>query len=283
MVCELFSGDCWHWCANFQQAFRHCGYREYDQVSELVVGITVLGIRAGSSVTVVVVVVVFRSRCAGAIDRCAELVAAQEDGDAPVTGADFAKLSSALAAMENKVLNLKCELAEEQEAAHERLAKRMKLDRAPMFKKKAHEKQYYFNGTVKDKMQEAHTALSQLTPALEKAKSALHEGEKLIEERQKQIRIADRSEYGWATVEEYMDDELAENSDDEKRMFKAELRAGRKRKAAEAAKNKARKGTSAKPAFVRYSAVRGDGLPISSQSYSPLVQSAQPLYGVCFS
>ena len=55
---------------------------------------------------------------------------------------------------------------------------------------------------------------------------------------------------------------------------------GRKRKAAEAAKNKARKGISAKPAFVRYSAVRGDGLPISSQSYSPLVQSAQPLYGV---
>lgn len=67
-----------------------------------------------------------------------------------------------------------------------------------------------------------------------------------------------------------MDDELAENSDDEKRMFRAELRAGRKRKAAEAAKNKAKKGISAKPAFARYSAVRGDGLPISSQSYPPI-------------
>ena len=201
----------------------------------------------------------------------------EEEGGAPVTRADFAKLFSALTAMESKVSNLKRELAEEQEAAHERLAKRMKLDKAPIFKKKAHEKQYYFNETVKDKIQEAHTALSQSTPALEKAKSALHEGEKLIDERQKQIRIADRSEYGWATVEEYMDDELAENSDDEKRMFRAELRAGRKRKAAEAAKNKAKKGISAKPAFARYSAVRGDGLPISSQSYPP---SAQTLYGV---
>ena len=80
----------------------------------------------------------------------------EEEGGAPVTRADFAKLFSALTAMESKVSNLKRELAEEQEAAHERLAKRMKLDRAPIFKKKAHEKQYYFNETVKDKIQEAH-------------------------------------------------------------------------------------------------------------------------------
>ena len=36
-------------------------------------------------------------------------------------------------------------------------------------------------------------------------------------QRQKKIRIADRSENGWATVKEYEEDELAENSDDEKR------------------------------------------------------------------
>ena len=46
--------------------------------------------------------------------------------------------------------------------------------------------------------------------------------------------MADRSEHGWATVEEYLEDELAENSDDEKRMQKAEYRAGRKLKAAAA-------------------------------------------------
>ena len=65
-------------------------------------------------------------------------------------------------------------------------------------------------------------------PALEKVKRALQEGEDLIKERQKLIKIADRSEHGWATVEEYVADELADNSDDEKRLYKAEARAGRK-------------------------------------------------------
>ena len=69
-------------------------------------------------------------------------------------------------------MNLKQELVEEGEAANERLAKHMKLDKAPTFKKKAHDKQYCFNETVKDKVQEAQTALNQSTPALEKAKSA---------------------------------------------------------------------------------------------------------------
>ena len=52
--------------------------------------------------------------------------------------------------------------------------------------------------------------------------------------------MADRSEHGWATVEEYLEDELADNSDDEKRMQKAEFRASRKLKAA-AAKNAKKK------------------------------------------
>ena len=59
-------------------------------------------------------------------------------------------------------------------------------------------------------------------------KRALQEGEDLIKERQKLTKIADRSEHGWATVEEYVADELVDNSDDEKRLYKAEARAGRK-------------------------------------------------------
>ena len=47
---------------------------------------------------------------------------------------------------------------------------------------------------------------------------ALEEGEELITNRQKLIKVADRSEFGWATVEEYVADELADNSDDEKRL-----------------------------------------------------------------
>ena len=52
--------------------------------------------------------------------------------------------------------------------------------------------------------------------------------------------MADRSEYSWAMVEEYKEDESAENSDGEKRLYGAKLRTGRKVKAA-AANNKKKK------------------------------------------
>jgi len=65
---------------------------------------------------------------------------------------------------------------------NERLAMCMKLDKALTFKKAAHEEQYCFNETVKDRVQEAQSSLNQSTPALEKVKSALTEGEKLINE-----------------------------------------------------------------------------------------------------
>ena len=51
-------------------------------------------------------------------------------------------------------------------------------------------------------------------------------------ERQKHIKIADRSDNGWATVEEYVEDELADNSDDEKRLSRADARASKKLKSA---------------------------------------------------
>ena len=44
---------------------------------------------------------------------------------------------------------------------------------------------------------------------------------KKIAVRQKYIRIADRSDLGWAVVEAYMDDELALDSDNERRLYKA--------------------------------------------------------------
>lgn len=46
--------------------------------------------------------------------------------------------------------------------------------------------------------------------------------------------MADSRIFGWATVEEYETDELANNSDDEKQLFKAKARAGKKLKTAKA-------------------------------------------------
>ena len=61
----------------------------------------------------------------------------------------------------------------------------------------------------------------------EKVRSALESGTELVSKRIKAIKLADKSEFGWATVNEYLLDELASDSDDEKRIYLAERRAER--------------------------------------------------------
>lgn len=50
----------------------------------------------------------------------------------------------------------------------------------------------------------------------------------LIQQRQKLLKLADSSELGWKVVKEYQSNPLASDSEDEKKMYKAELRAERK-------------------------------------------------------
>ena len=64
--------------------------------------------------------------------------------------------------------------------------------------------------------------------ALTKAMTELNEGTKVVAVRQKHIKIADRSKLGWGVVAAYKNDELAEDSDNEKRLFKAEKEAERR-------------------------------------------------------
>ena len=148
--------------------------------------------------------------------------------------------------MNERMTSMKKELTQEREQADKCLVKRMKMEKALTFKHKSHEVQYTFNEEVKAKFDSVKAALHDTPPAVEKAKSTTEEGEKLINDRQKLIRIADRNEHGWATVEEYEDDELADNSDDEKKLFKAEAQAGRKLRQ-KLAKGKGKKGYFKKP------------------------------------
>jgi len=60
---------------------------------------------------------------------------------------------------------------------------------------------------------------------LQKVKDCLEKGETFHKERQKHILLADKSEFGWATVHEYKKSEIADDSGDETKMYKAELRA----------------------------------------------------------
>lgn len=56
----------------------------------------------------------------------------------------------------------------------------------------------------------------------------IEEGLPLIEEKQKMIKLADRSETGWLMDAEYQEDKFAEDSDDEKRIEKTEQSVERK-------------------------------------------------------
>ena len=60
---------------------------------------------------------------------------------------------------------------------------------------------------------------------LRKAWKTLSEGRKLLASRQKLILLADRSEYGWVVARRYEADELAVDSDNEKKIRKAEKEA----------------------------------------------------------
>ena len=126
-------------------------------------------------------------------------------------------------------------MAAGQEEATQRVVKKLKEDQTFSFKKKGNEKQYIFNDNVKDQLLstgkhldgiEATTSAGQ--EALDKAKRELEQGLQSISARQKQIKVADRSEFGWATVDEYEQDVLAENEDDAKRLEKAEKAASLK-------------------------------------------------------
>ena len=107
--------------------------------------------------------------------------------------------------------------------SHLRKIKNIKYDTPHRFKKKANEDQFRFNLKLWDTLEEAQASCSM--QKLDKVKEFLDKGEKLLCERQKHILLADKSNFGWATVQEYKRNDLADDSDDEKKIFRAKARA----------------------------------------------------------
>ena len=77
-----------------------------------------------------------------------------------------------------------------------------------------------------DKFDAAASALK--NKSYDKVKTVLEEGTGIVSKRIKAIKLADKSEFGWQTVYEYLSDELASDSDDKKSMYRAERERGRK-------------------------------------------------------
>ena len=106
--------------------------------------------------------------------------------------------------------------------------KRIKRDSVPHFKKKSNEDQFNAIKAVKEAVEDAQSALE--AKDFLKTKEALEKGMELLKERQKLILLADKSPYGWKTVLECKHHDLADDEEDEKKIYRAESRAARSTK-----------------------------------------------------
>ena len=111
------------------------------------------------------------------------------------------------------------------EAADDQLReiKKLRREEPKSFKRKGNEIQYKFNLKLQDTLDEVKSHLE--SNAVDKAKSSLSEGTSMLSERQKLILLADKSEFGWKTVEQYTQHELADDEEDGKKIRRAEERA----------------------------------------------------------
>ena len=121
-----------------------------------------------------------------------------------------------------------------QAEATKAVVQKLDEERGYQFKKKGNEKQFYFNQNSSSHIDTAEEALAKVgtMPAsmakhLEVVQEELDKGAKQIATRQKKIRMTDRSQFSWETVEVYESDDLADDTADKKRMEKAEKEAAR--------------------------------------------------------
>ena len=150
--------------------------------------------------------------------------------------------------------------------SHLREIKKLKFEEPRRFKKKANEDQYRFNSKLSDVLTEAKSSCS--SQQLDKVKESLDKGESLLAERQKQILLADKSDFGWMIIQEYKKNDLADDSDDEKKIIRAEARA-RSQAKQNAVKSKS-----------RFAPVRRDfpkSLPIPSNSVTDSSSAVRPI------
>ena len=146
------------------------------------------------------------------------------------------------------------------------------------FRKKGNEEQYKINNQVLNKLRGADGYLQEsvrLQPieSVVAANKKIAEGTDILLHRQKLIRLADSSDSGWRVVHEYEAHPLAEDSDDEKKIYRAQQKADRKLR--QEHRNRARR-------FSPYVLpVKGDGNVASASNQSTAAsQTRRP--GTCF-
>ena len=123
----------------------------------------------------------------------------KEDVEAPIKANNDNLLASFNGLLEQTVSRIKWSNEDSAESQMKEI-KRLKFNEWHKFKKKANEDQFKFNQKLSETLDSAKSAAE--NSQLEKVKTSLEEGETLISERQKHILLTDKSDYGWATVDE---------------------------------------------------------------------------------
>ena len=100
--------------------------------------------------------------------------------------------------------------------ATDKFERKRKADMVP-FNKKGHEDQYIHGKEVEEKIDDSLECLEDKN--ITAAKDNLQEGKKLIKQRSKYLRIADRD--GWLTVQQFRSDDLVSDEEEEKKLRRA--------------------------------------------------------------
>ena len=165
-----------------------------------------------------------------------------------ISGGSFDDLR---AYFDQKFSHLKRELSDDQVKSSSSLVKKLKSETNLTFKFSGNKKQFEFNNETLEQITQSLSFVDSLKSLVDlensenhqvsalilKLDDSLNSASKAIKRRNKLIRIADKSEAGWAAVDEYLSDEVASGSEDEKKIRAAEQRALKKKKNARIAKS----------------------------------------------
>ncbi|CAC5368254.1 unnamed protein product [Mytilus coruscus] len=116
---------------------------------------------------------------------------------------------------DSKIGSLKRELKEDATNKSERVVKQLKSEHSYKFKFNGNQVQHEFNSDIDYEVSRIKRAAER--EDYSKVRDICSDIIDKIHKRNKCIKIADKSPAGWDTVKEYMSDDLASNSEDEKR------------------------------------------------------------------
>ena len=145
---------------------------------------------------------------------------------------DSGRFIASFKKLDEKLWNLEANISKNSQLTNnktKKLEKKLRdINKAKIFKHKGNERSYLFNLDLAERI-EASISLFKKNDTKMASKS-LKNCLEIIRKRNKLIRSADKSEAGWAIVQEYQTDELASDTDDDRKIRRAEKAALEKKK-----------------------------------------------------